>query len=419
MALSMQLLKKLSSPLSILFLSLGGIALSPFIGKIFYLYSFFDLLASLYLRALTLIIVPLVFCSIICGLNQFLTQKGIKKTALFTFYYFLLTNLLALCTALLFSQIFSPMLKRSAFSLSPIATTIPTALQGNLIKNLLLEIVPNNIFLALVKGEMLGIIFFALIFGVAMSKLHEAKRQTLMQIGDSLLTIFLQIMRWLLQLLPLAVFAIGISYFAKIGFSRLLPLATFSLIAILAMLFYVFAILAPLYTLIVKKSFFVFLRKLFPLLITTFATSSSSASLPKAYEICEKKLSIPSYLTRLIFPLGTSLNMAASSLFAFLATYFLFLIYHLPLSPILLTTLFFTSLIVSMGMAGAPSAALLSIMLIAKIFSLPTEIIGYLFALDRIVDMFRSTINTLTITVTTTLVHHLEIKQKTVNPLDF
>lgn len=362
----------------------------------------YDVIGKLFINALTLVVVPLVSASIITGIARIGNEQDFGRLSAKTFIFFISTTMIAICIGLFFINLIGPGYSHSAISaefvgevnIAEIQQKLSSTGGGNFVE-LLMKIVPSNIVAAFSAGNMLGLIFFSLLFGYAISKIDKRVAAPLQLFWEGVFQAMIQITHMVMNVLPIGVFCLvsktvitaGVESFgslAKFFFTVMLGFAVFSLIALPLLLKFV-ARVSPI------RAF----QALGPALITAFSTSSSSATLPITIECVEKRAGVSNRICSLVIPLGTSINMSGSALYECAAAMFVAQVYgiHIPL----LTQFFlvFIALLTSMGVAGIPSGSLVALVVILKSMGLPIEGIGLFFAIDRLIDMSRTAVNVL------------------------
>lgn len=363
------------------------------VGEFFY--SFYDLIGSLFINALMLIVVPLVSSSIITGIARIGNESSFGRLGGKIFAFYISTSLLAILTGLFFVNVFGPgfsySAKASAISSSHLAEVGLGEPAFNIF-SILLQIIPSNI-VDVFHGQMLGLIFFSLLFGYAISKIEQHPQSVLFGFWQGVFQAMLKITELIMFFLPLGVFCLVAKAFTHAGFDALRSLALFFVTVILGLLVFMFIVLPLLLRFIARVKPANHFRAMAPALLTAFSTSSSSATLPVTIECVEKRAGVSNRICSLVIPLGTSINMSGSALYECVAAMFIAQVYGLDLSFMTQFSIVLLALVTSIGIAGIPSASIVAIMVILKAIGLPMEGVGLLFAVDRILDMCRTTVN--------------------------
>ncbi len=356
-------------------------------------YSIVDTLGVLFLNALNLVVVPLVASSIIVGVSRMGGEEGFKRLGIKMFTFYLGTSLLAIVIGLFFVNLIAPGTYISSLpSMHGTAHEHVTS-EGATLFRILISIVPPNIIDALSKGNMLGLIFFSLIFGYCISKIETQTKTTLIHFFQGLFQAMIQFTHLILKLLPYGVFCLVAKVFMTTGLKSLGSVALFFVTTLLGLAVFMFIGLPILLKYVAKVKPMRHFKAMSPALITAFSTSSSSATLPITISCVEKRAGVSNRICSLVVPLGTSVNMSGSALYVCVATMFVGQAYGIDLSLTTQILIVAMSLLTSIGVAGIPSASLVAILVLFKILGLPAEGLGLFIAVDRILDMCRATVN--------------------------
>ncbi|MFI5334055.1 MAG: dicarboxylate/amino acid:cation symporter [Chlamydiales bacterium] len=362
-------------------------------------FSIYDLLGTLFIKSLTLIIVPLVFSSIITGIARIGDEGKIGKVGLKTFGFYICTTLLAVLTGLLFVNVLTPGNSEHATELAARAQEFAkiqeqlTDHKLNTFTDLLLQIIPTNIVQAMAQGQMLGIIFFSLIFGFALTKIDSHHSGTQRTFWQGVFQAMIGITHMIMKVLPVGVFFLVAKVFATTGLESLKSLLLFSITVLLALGFFTFVVMPLLLKFVGRVSPLNHFRAMAPALITAFSTSSSTATLPITLDCVEKRAGVSNRISSLVIPLGTSLNLSGSALYECVAAMFVAQVYGIDISITTQFIVLLLALITSLGVAGVPAGSLVAVIVILKSIGLPEESIGLFIAVDRLLDMCRTTVN--------------------------
>lgn len=379
-------------------------------------YSFYDLIGTLFLRALTLIVVPLVSSSIITGIAKMGSEKSFGRLGAKTVGFYISTTFLAILIGLIFVNLIEPGKGGLSDHLTQQVNQFTQEGQLgegklNTIKDLLLQIIPANIFDTFARGNMLGLIFFSLLFGYSISKIESHLTSILLGFWQGVFQAMIRITHMIMIFLPLGVFCLVAKVFATTGFETLKSLALFFVTVVLALACFMFIVLPLFLKFIGRVNPLNHFRAMAPALVTAFSTSSSSASLPVTLDCAEKRAGISNKICSLVIPLGTSLNLAGSALYECVAAMFVAQVYGIEISFVTQFTVVFLALITSMGVAGIPAGSLVAVIVILKSVGLPPEGIGLFIAVDRLLDMCRTTVNVFSDTCCAVLVARSEGEQ--------
>ncbi len=397
--------------------SLFGIDLFDF------MYPIYNMCGKIFINALTLVVVPLVSSSIITGIARIGNESAFGRLGLKTFGFYLGTSLLAILIGVLFVNLLNP---GSMINVESITSSVNIeALQKHLsteestrFSDILLQIVPSNIIDTFGKGQMLGLIFFSLIFGYCISKIESHASSILMGFWQGIFQAMIQFTHIIMKFLPLGVFFLVAKVFSEAGFQSLRSLGVFTLAVLMGLAVFMFVALPLLLKIIAKVQPTRHFKAMSPALITAFSTSSSSATLPITIDCVEKRAGVSNKICSLVIPLGTSINMSGSALYECVAALFVAQAYGIELTLSTQFIVVLLALITSIGVAGVPSASLVAIIAILKAIGLPIEGIGLFIAVDRILDMCRTTVNVFSDSCCAILVAKSEGEKNVLTQLD-
>jgi len=378
-------------------------------------YSAFDLVGTLFIRALTLIVVPLVASSLITGVARIAGEDSFKRLGIKTFGFYISTTLLAILIGLCFVNIIGPGFHYNGSPTAAVAIDQSLAGKGGNLVNIVYEMIPSNI-IEVFNGKMLGLIFFSLLFGYAMSKIEAHPASILMGFWQGIFQTMLKFTHIIIGFLPIGVFCLVAKAFATTGMDSLKSVSLFFVTVVSGFFLFSFVCLPFLLKWVGGVSPIAHFRAMGPALITAFSTSSSSATLPVTLECVEKRAGVSNRLTSLVIPLGTSINLSGSALYECVAAMFIAQAYGIEISFTVQFLIVILSLLTSMGVAGIPSGSLVALIIILKTLGLPIEGIGLFLAVDRVLDMLRTTVNVLSDTVCAVLVASSEGENLLIRP---
>lgn len=376
-------------------------------------YHLFEFLGQLFLNALTLLVVPLIASSIIHGLGQMGKEKSFKRLGGKTFFFYILTILLAVLTGLLFVNLIEPgnhynhqVASTSSSHMESFLAKAPQS-HGEAIGQILLKLIPLNIFEAAATGNMLGIIFFSLLFGFAITRIESEATHVLQAFWKGLFYALMKMTHFVMKCMPFGIFCLVAKVIASHGVESMQGLVFFFITVLCGLAVFMFVVL-PLLLWSLGISPIKHIRAISPALFTAFSTSSSVAALPVTMECIEKRAGVSNRICSFVVPLGTSVNMAGSALYECVAALFVAQVYGIDLTVMHQFVIVILSLLTSMGVAGIPSASLVAILVILKSMGLPTEGLALILPVDRILDMCRTTANVFSDASCAVLVAHTE-----------
>jgi len=366
-------------------------------------YDVFNFLGTLFLNALKMIIVPLVLSSIICGMASISSSKDLGRLGGKTIGFYMLSSLLAILIGLAFVNMFTPGIIDGEPAGSKLNLSSPAEVSAQLdrvegrgagdIANVFLRMVPPNIVKAAANGQMLGLIFFGLLFGYYMSRINGELKRTLDNFWQGIFQTMMAITMFVMKFAPIGVFGLVAKTIAATGFSAFKPLLLFFITVFLALAFHMFITLATLLKLIGRVSPLRQYSVMAPAMLTAFSTASSSGTLPITLECVKKGAGVSDKTTSFVLPLGATINMDGTALYECVAAMFIAQAYGLDLTFTTQFTIVLVALLTSIGVAGIPAASLVAIAVILGAIGLPLEGIGMLLVTDRILDMLRTAVN--------------------------
>lgn len=346
-----------------------------------------------FLRALRMIIVPLIFASIVSGVTGIGSAQNLGRMSLKTFTYYISTSLLAILTGLLIVNLVKPGVGAD-LGLSKMVEDINIGADS--FGQTLIKIIPVNIIESMARGDMLPIIFFAILFGFFATRVTPALRQPIEKSFNGIFEIMMQITMFVIKFTPLGIFGIVaglvaehagnlLSIFGRMGIYMLCVIGALSIHAFLTL---------PLLVRFIGKANPVkHARGMSVPLLTAFSTSSSNATLPLTMEAVEFNSGVSTKTTGFVLPLGATINMDGTALYECVAALFIAQAYGIELSFLQQGIVVITALLASIGAAGIPMAGLVIMTIILTAVGLPLEGVGLILAVDRILDMFRTTVN--------------------------
>ncbi len=355
---------------------------------------------TLFLNALKMLIVPLVMASIITGMMN-LQAETLGRLGGKTLIYYATTSLVAILIGLFVVNLLQPGIvdgvpAREIIGLSANTSSVLGKVSGKGaadIAEVLLRMVPANIVTAAAKGQMLGLIFFSLLYGYFLSGLDGSSAKAQKNFWQGLLDIMLAMTNLIMKFAPLGVFALVTKVILTAGIEAFKPLSVFFFTVILALAIHLFIILPSILRFIAGVSPKKHFKAMLPALLTAFSTSSSSATLPITMDSVEKRAGVSNQIAGFTLPLGATINMDGTALYECVAAMFIAQAYGLSLDLTTQFTIVLIALLTSIGVAGIPSASLVAITIILSAIGLPLEAVGLILVVDRVLDMCRTAVN--------------------------
>ena len=349
-------------------------------------------MGDIFLRALKMLIIPLILSSLISGITNIGGGGNLGRLGLKTFGYYIMTSIFAILTGLFFVNMIKPGIGADLSFSQKVEGLVE---KQKSVKEIVIDIVPDNIFAAFNESDMLSIIFFAILFGFFITKIGKRPRQILSEFFNSLFDVMMKITMFVIRFTPLGIFGIVAKVVADqddlIGLGSRMGLYMGTVIAALAIHFF---ITLPLIVKFIGKSKpFNHLKNMSTPLLTAFSTSSSGATLPLTINAVEKNSGVSNKISSFTLPLGATINMDGTALYECVAAMFIAQAYGVELTLIQQIIVVVTALLASIGAAAIPMAGLVMITVILAAVGLPLEGVGLILAVDRILDMFRTATN--------------------------
>ena len=357
-----------------------------------------------FIRLMQMIVVPLVFCSIVCGAASMSDPKMLGKVGGGTILMYLITTAISIVIAICLSNVTNPGIGLDMNSITQVEPTTSTESQD--FKTTLLNIIPTNVFSALTDGTMLQVIFFALILGFLLGSLGK-KVATVNRFFTQFNGIMMAMIQLILKVAPLGIFCLITRTFANLGISGILPMINFILttyLGLLIMLFVVYTIILFAFT---RLNPLHFLKKFWPVMVFAFSTSSSNATIPLNMETLNKRVGVDPKISSFTIPLGATINMNGTAIMQGVAVVFAAQAFGIDLNMSQLVTVVVTATAASIGTAGVPGVGTIMLTMVFSSVGLPVEGVAMIMGIDRILDMGRTAINITGDAVCTTAIANL------------
>ncbi len=379
-------------------------------------YQVYDFLGTLFLNALKMLIVPLIVSSIVVGMMGIGSGENLSRLGGKTLLYYASTSLLAIITGLILVNLTQPGIidgqpVKDMIGLSEVPATISENVEGKGagdIVGVFLRMVPPNIVNAAAEGQMLGLIFFSLLFGFFVTRLASPQGDVMRDFWQGALDVMMHMTDWVMKFAPLGVFALVAKVVAVSGVDAFRPLAVFFFTVVVALSIHFTVTMYLILRYVAGVNPLRHYRAMSAALLTAFSTSSSSATLPLTMECVEEKAGVSNRVSSFTLPLGATVNMDGTALYECVAAMFIAQAYGLELSLATQFTIVLVALLTSVGVAGIPSASLVAISVILGTIGLPLEGVGLILAVDRVLDMCRTAVNVFSDSVAAVVIGRLE-----------
>ncbi len=361
----------------------------------------FNYIGEMFLSALKMIIVPLIMSSIIVGMAGIGSSGNLGSLGGRTLFFYLSTSVAAILLGLVLVNLVKPGiidgepagdLLALDVSAAQVAEQVGDRGAGD-VADLFLRMIPENVVLAAAEGEMLGLIFFALLFGYFMTRIGHELADILYKFWDSVFNVMMRMTEWIMMFAPIGVFGLVAAVVAETGFAAAEPLVMFALVVLAGLLAHTFITMPLFLRFVGRVNPWKVYPALAPAMLTAFSTASSSATLPVTMDCTEKNAGVSNKICSFVLPLGATVNMNGTALYECTAAIFLAQAYGLHLSFGVQFSIVFMALLTSIGVAGVPAASLVAIAVILTAIGLPLEALGVLLVFDRVLDMARTSVN--------------------------
>ena len=358
-----------------------------------------------FIRLMQMLVVPLVFCSLICGSMAIGDTKTLGKVGVKTIGFYLVTTALAVCVALGSALLINP--GRGLDMDAVQKGTVSSTTEATSLVDTLLNIIPKNPVQSMANGDMLPIIVFALFVGIMLAKLGtrgSVVANFFSQFNDVMMEMTMAIMK----VAPIGVFCLIARTFATVGFSAFAPMLKYMGNVTLALAIQCLIVYQILLFVFTRLNPFKFIKKFLPVMGFAFSTATSNATIPMSIDTLSKKMGVSKQISSFTIPLGATINMDGTSIMQGVAVIFIAQAYGIPLTIGNLATVVVTATLASIGTAGVPSVGLVTLAMVLNSVGLPTEGIALIMGIDRILDMIRTAVNITGDAVCTTIVCHQE-----------
>ena len=351
---------------------------------------------DIFIRLIKMIVIPIVISSLIVGIAGVGDAKKLGRIGLKTIIYFEVVTTIAILVGLVLANLVHPgsgidMSTLGTVDISQYQKTTAEVQHDHALVATLLNLIPSNIFAAVVRGEMLPIIFFSVIFGLGLSSLAPETREPLVRTFQGISETMFRVTHMIMNYAPIGVFALIAVTVANFGFASLLPLAKLVVLVYVAILFFalgVLGLIARLFGFSVLKLIRIFKDEL----ILAYSTASSETVLPRVIEKMEA-YGAPKAISSFVVPTGYSFNLDGSTLYQSIAALFIAQLYGIDMSVGQQILLVLTLMVTSKGIAGVPGVSFVVLLATLGSVGIPLEGLAFIAGVDRIMDMARTALN--------------------------
>lgn len=352
---------------------------------------------DIFIHLIKMIVVPIVISSLVVGIAGVGDAKKLGRIGVKTILYFEVITTLAIVVGITLANVFQPGTGIDMSTLATVdiskyeATTAEVQGGPHSLVATILSLIPQNIFASMVKGDMLPIIFFSVLFGLGLSSLPSEQRDPLVNLFRGISETMFKVTNMIMRYAPVGVFALIAVTIANFGFASLWPLAKLVLLVYVAILFFAFVVLGGVARLC-KLRITTLMRILKDELILSYSTSSSETVLPRIMEKMEA-YGAPKAITSFVVPTGYSFNLDGSTLYQSIAAIFIAQLYGIDLSLTNEIVLVLTLMVTSKGIAGVPGVSFVVLLATLGSVGIPLEGLAFIAGVDRIMDMARTALN--------------------------
>ena len=353
--------------------------------------------------AIKMMVVPLVFVSLVCGTSSIGDVKRLGRIGGKTMLFYLGTTAIAIIISLVLGSTLKPGV---GLDMSGIVSGEVAIGEAKSLVDIILNIIPTNPIASLANGEMLQVIFFAMLLGIAMSIVGK-KAEPVRVIFESANEICMKMVNLIMLFAPYGVFALVCNTFATVGTDAIFVLVKYISIVLLGLLIHVTVVYGGLFKMITRQKIKPFINKFTRVAAITFSTASSNASVPASLEIMEE-LGVSKSVRSFTIPMGATINMDGTAIMQGIAALFIAQIYQVDLGMNDMITIVLTATLASIGTAGVPGVGMIMLSMVLQSVGLPLEGIGLIMGVERIIDMFRTTVNVMGDNICTLIIANSE-----------
>lgn len=358
---------------------------------------------DIFIRLISMVIVPLVVASLIYGMASLGDIKKLGRVATKTFIYYIVTTMLAIIIGLVLVNLIKPgefLTKENKELLKGQFETEAKKKQESVKERtvnfweFLKSLFPENPIKAMTegKGAMLQIIFFAIFFGLTVTLLSKELQKPIVELTKAVMEVMVKMVGIIMWVAPIGVFCLITSIVGKVGLEVLFALLIYCIVVVLGLAIHIFGSYSILLKVFSKLNPITFFKAMRPAQVTAFGTSSSAAALP-VNMACVRKLGVSDEITSFVLPLGATVNMDGTALYQAVAVVFIGQVMGLNLSIIDQITILIMVTLASIGAAPTPGAGIIMLLMVLDSVGIPKEGIAFILGVDRILDMCRTVVN--------------------------
>ncbi|MCC6398976.1 MAG: dicarboxylate/amino acid:cation symporter [Bacteroidetes bacterium] len=357
-------------------------------------------IGTIFIRLLMFVAIPLVISSLIVGASSLGDLRKVGRIGAKTLGFYVVTIVSAVTIGLVLVNYFQPGTRLGVDSREKLMAEFQTNVQQKMemepsldLVNLVVRIVSTNPFESVARGDMLQIVFFALMIGVSLTAIPPPKAAPVIGFFDGFSELMIKMVDMIMKVAPFGVFALISATVGEFGFEILQTLAWYAGTLLLGFVLHQFITLGLLVRVFGGLNPLRFFRAMKEVMLIGFSSSSSAATLPVNMETCEQRLGVPKQITSFVLPLGATINMDGTSMYQAVATVFIAQVYGLDLNLTAQLTILFTAVLASVGTAPVPGVGIVMLIIVLRSVNVPEEGIALILGVDRILDMCRTVLN--------------------------
>lgn len=390
--------KKMSLTVKVLIGLVSGLVTGVIINSLFSGNAFIDtwlvnglfhMIGAMFISSLKMLVVPLVTFSLICGVCGIGDIAALGRIGTKSFALYLLTTAIAISTAILLAQIVGP---GKDFQMEGIEISEIAAKEAPPVTQVFIDIIPSNPISAFANGDMLSIIFYAIMVGVSIL-LVGRKAKPVVEASEVLNEVMMKMVTLVMSVAHIGVFCLIAKTFAQQGIGLLLPMASYFMTVVGALAIHLFITILVLLFLFTRLSPMMFMKKMRNAQAFAFSTASSSATIPVTLRSVSERLGVNNSVASFTVPLGATINMDGTAIMQGVATVFIANVYGIELGIAGYLTVIGMAVLASIGTAGVPGVGLIMLAMVLNQVGLPLEGIGIIMGVDRLLDMCRTAVN--------------------------
>ena len=362
----------------------------------------FDTIGQIFVRSLKLLVVPLVFVSLVCGVSSLGSNARMGAVATKTVVLYMVTTAIAIGLAILTAILIQP-----GVGIDLAMASEFVAKEAPPLKQTIINIFPSNPIESMANGSILQVIVFALLVGFAISQAGDQGKR----IGDffnDLNGIIIKMVMMLMRLAPYGIFCLLAKLFADVGIAMIMSLAKYFFTVLFVLLLHSLGVYSVIFRAFTGLNVKIFLSKLKPALALAFSTASSGATMPVTMRTVEQRMGVSKSVSSFTIPLGATINMDGTAIMQGVATVFIAQAYNIGLGLEGYLTVVLTATLASIGTAAVPGVGLVMLVMVLNQVGLPVEGIGLIIGVDRLLDMTRTATNVTGDAMVTTVVANSE-----------